>query len=428
MKKRILCIILTPLLLFFYTKLPCKSIEFGVYIISDRDSKYENQNAFLDRVIDDFEKSYNINVHYYSGIREEDYSEWLWQQILKGKTPDVFMILENDFSKLVSLGVAENLNTFINNDNLNIEKYYKSVYEKGKGKDANLYALPFEVEPKLMIVNKTLLKNNNINIPNQDWTWDEFYEISERITKDVDGDGVLDYFGNFNYSWEDAMYSNSYTIKKMEDMYSMFLTDEVISSVVFYKRLNKLNGGYKVTQDNFDSGNVAFMPLYFSEYKTYKTYPYKVKKYDKFEWDCITMPKGSQGDNSSTVKTILMGISNSSKNKMIAYEFLKYLTFDEDVQTALYTESFGSSALKTVVSSDYADQILEGLNSDIEPVINSELLNIVMEKSTAAPNFPQYSEIISYANGYIVNIDDNIQRELYIMQESINNILDNNID
>ena len=36
------------------------------------------------------------------------------------------------------------------------------------------------------------------------------------------------------------------------------------------KKLNEMNGGREVTQNDFDSGNVAFMPLAFSEYRTYK--------------------------------------------------------------------------------------------------------------------------------------------------------------
>ncbi len=65
-----------------------------------------------------------------------------------------------------------------------------------------------------------------------------------------------------------------------------FREQKVNEAVKFVKKLNEMNGGREVTQNDFDSGNVAFMPLAFSEYRTYKTYPYKIKKYTSFQWDC----------------------------------------------------------------------------------------------------------------------------------------------
>ena len=38
-----------------------------------------------------------VKVHYETGIRKEDYSEWLDRKILEGETPDVFMVLSDDF-------------------------------------------------------------------------------------------------------------------------------------------------------------------------------------------------------------------------------------------------------------------------------------------------------------------------------------------
>ena len=67
----------------------------------------------------------------------------------------------------------------------------------------------------------------------------------------------------------------------------------------------------------------------FAEYRTYKTYPYKIKRYANFQWDCITMPAGTKGDNLSQVETLLMGISSSTGEEELAWEFLKLLTYDE---------------------------------------------------------------------------------------------------
>ena len=54
--------------------------------------------------------------------------------------------------------------------------------------------------------------------------------------------------------------------------------------------LKQLNHNYNVTAKDFDMGRVAFRPFTFAEYRTYKPYPWRIKKYSTFEWDCLKMP------------------------------------------------------------------------------------------------------------------------------------------
>ena len=59
-----------------------------------------------------------------------------------------------------------------------------------------------------MFVNKTLLNKEGIDIPDKDYTFDDLYYICKKITKDLDGDGIIDQFGIFKYSWQEAAVSN----------------------------------------------------------------------------------------------------------------------------------------------------------------------------------------------------------------------------
>lgn len=49
-------------------------------------------------------------------------------------------------------------------------------------------------------------------MPGNHWTWDDFYKICQKVTKDTDGDGRLDQFGVYNYKWNDATLSNGGTL------------------------------------------------------------------------------------------------------------------------------------------------------------------------------------------------------------------------
>ena len=67
----------------------------------------ENYYTFIDAAIEKFEAEHpNVKVEYTSGIRVEDYTEWLSGQYLLGQEPDVMVILPEDlviFSDTASL-------------------------------------------------------------------------------------------------------------------------------------------------------------------------------------------------------------------------------------------------------------------------------------------------------------------------------------
>lgn len=399
-------------------------LEVGIFAGSNWDVANANSYVIIDKAIERFEAEHdNVKIHYYSGILKEDYSEWFSQKLLLGKTPDVFVILSNDVNQFASLGVMKNLEELINrDDSLNKEDYFSTTLLSGEYNGVQ-YALPYETVPTMMFVNKTLLQKEGIAVPESDWTWEDLYNISKKITKDIDGDGILDQFGTYNYDWLDAAHTNGTILFDEDNMEINLSDDKVIQAVKFTKQLNDLNQERKVTQEDFDSGNVAFMPLPFSEYRTYKTYPYKIKKYLSFQWDCITLPAGENGGNISEVNTLLMGISNKTANEGFAWEFLKLLTYDKEIQMDIFRYSQGASVLKEVTRSKEAEVILQEYMEESEKVIDNELLSRVIEQGTIAPQILKYKEAISLATSDIQGIVENnksIDSSLKILQRKIN--------
>ena len=402
-------------------------LEFGMFVGSNWDVANANSYQIIDKVIAEFEKEHpGVKVHYTGGIRKTDYAEWFAQKILKGETPDVAMILSDDFDKLVSLGVIQNLDELIKNDrSFDTNKFYESALNIGVYED-NQYALPYEVVPMLMFVNKSLLKQEGFLVPEDNWTWDDLYTICSKITKDTDGDGIIDQFGTYNYGWTELVYSNGGQLFNQEGS-QVYLTDQkVIDSIKFLKKLLELNKGVKVTQNDFDAGKVAFMPLSFAEYRTYKTYPYKMNKYTTFKWDCITMPAGENGSNLSEVNALLMSISSQSKHKALAWELLKMFTYNEAFQMDIFRYSQGASPLKKVTGSKKTEQILREDTDDGEKVIDTGVLNHVIENGVSTPKFPQYRQSMALAAGEVDKIlseEKDVENTLKITQRTIESLL-----
>ena len=403
------------------------TLEFGMFTGSNWDVAQANSFTIIDKAIAKFEHTHpGVTVHYYSGIRKDDYSEWFSRKLLAGEEPDIFMVLGTDFNQFASMGVMKNLETFIEEDtDFEPEKYFTSAFVSGQYESVQ-YALPYETVPTLMFVNKTLLTQEGIDMPEENWTWEDFYEICKKVTRDTDGDGVPDQFGSYNYDWMDALCSNGGGVFNKKGTEAALTDSRVVEAVKYVRSINDLYGGEKLTQEDINGGRVAFMPLTFAEYRTYKTYPYKIRKYANFQWDCVTMPAGEQGGNISQVDSLLMGISANTKEEKLAWEFLKLLTYDEESQMNIFYDSQGASVLKEVTESQQMEQVVQEDMEEGDTVINGKLLGRVIEGGHVEPQFKKYEQAMSLTDSEINKIleeDKDVDSNLKILQRTINGYL-----
>ena len=424
MKKRIwkwipaLCLILTVLLclaLCFGNQETV--ITIGVYSGSYWNTPNGNCYHILDEAIALFEQSHpGVRVEYVSGIPADDYSEWLAGQILMGTEPDLYFVLPEDFDLLVSSGALAQLDERIAADpGFDTAAYYEPCLRSGQF-EGRQYALPHESVPTIMFVNKTLLEENGIPMPDNGWTWEDFYSICQQVTN-VD----QRQYGAYSYTWLDAMYSNGASLFS-EDGRSCYLAEEkVLEAIQFARELEELNGGYSVTSRDFDVGRVAFCPLLYSEYRAYQPYPWRVKKYSAFQWDCVSMPAGPSGSNVSELHTMMLGISARTRHADLAWELCKLLSIDEEVQRKLYTQSHGISPLRAVAEDP---DLLQQIHHDIPEGsgFSPEMIHQIMSNAVVAPKFDAYSQAMIMVESAIQESANNQlgQSGMHLAESEIN--------
>ena len=102
------------------------------------------------------------------------------------------------------------------------------------------------------------------------------------------------------------------------------------TAIEYYQQLLALNGNVTTSLDDFDLGNVAFAKLPFSQFRTYRFYPYNLTKYSTFKWDCIDLPGGDS--SFGALETLQVGISARCQNKPAAYRFIRMLSADATIQ------------------------------------------------------------------------------------------------
>ena len=412
-----------------YKKLPGfykDVIRIGVF----SDSYWDVQNGYSYKILEDAiaqfeEQNPGVRVEYVSGIIKDDYSEWLSEQIMKGDAPDVFFVLGEYFNDFVEAGVLKELTPFIEGDqNFFPDRYYTSAYEYGNYEGIQ-YALPYECAPKLMFVNKSILEREGLAMPDDQWTWEDFYKICSEVTKDTDGNGTIDQFGTVGYTWEDAFDSNG-VILFDERGKECYLTDKKARNTIsFIGKMGELNKRYSVSSKEFAMGNVAFQPMLFSEYRAYKSYPLSIKKYSGFEWDCLTMPAGPEGRNISRLDTLTLAMSESTVHSRKAWELMKFLTGDEKIQSEIFSYSEGVPVLKEVVESGENQKVFSG-DSDTGNVLSLSMLSDAVEQAVVVPRFHDYDSAIAEVDRAVRNIlegSSNVNMETIIQNRNINNYL-----
>lgn len=378
-------------------------LRVGIFAGSNWDVPTGNSYVVVDEAIRSFEEDHDrVKVEYVSGIQKEDYSEWLAEEFIKGSEPDVFLILSDDFNLYASLGALMDLTPWMRKGEAMTEAYYPAALAYGMY-DGVQEALPVECNPTLMFVNKTLLEKEGIPVPANDWNWGDFLDICRRVTRDTDGDGVLNQFGCYDFSWQDAVMTNGGQLFRQDGRASYFADSRMEETMRFMLELRAIEKGREVTARDFDTGKVAFRPFTVAEYRTYKPYPWRIKKYTSFEWDCIKLPAGPSGRNTTVLGTLLVGISSRTSQKELAWEFLRKLCFDYGQQQFLLEESQGLSPRRDVMNSKEAEEVL-GRDMLGQGSMDIGTVSDVMEDSETAPRFPRYEGAMMLADNEIRKI------------------------
>ncbi len=400
-----------------------RTIRLGIFSTSNWNVPESSTYEVVDQVIERFEADHpHTQVEYTSGIIKEDYSAWLSDQIVQGTLPDVFMILDEDFNMLASLGALKNLDPFFKqNTGTKTQDYYESALTAGQYKGAQ-YALPYQCNLQLMFVNTTLLDQEGVELPDWDWTLDEFAAICKQITRDSDQDGLIDQCGYVNYTWKNALEAYGISMFAPDGLSVDINNDSVRQALRYMQTIQEYDQNYYpfTAKNGFDSGKVAFAPMSYAEYKTYSPYPWKVRKYSSFEWSMLPMPGTLQSRSSVNLESLMMGISATSAHPKEAWELLKLFTADSAIQQTVVSETGGISPLRSLLQSAVVEE-----NSQ-NPEESARLLDYAIENSTGKVRFKKYEEAMNLLDtgmNEILSSQEDIGLQLLNLERRINSYL-----
>lgn len=394
-------------------------LKMGIFAGSNWEVPMGDTYKLIDDIIDEFTKKHpNITVSYDSGIIKDDYSSWLNNKAVFGELPDVFFVLDNDFGTLASIGALKNLDYFLYNDHeFNPDHYFSDILTRSTY-NGKCYALPYQTNPQLMFVNTTLLEKEGIEKPNKDWTLNDLYRICSKVSKDTDNNGSIDQGGIINYTWQDVINAHGTDLFSEDGKQTRLTQPEIKEALTYMNKLEELNKGTLFTQQDFDDGKIAFAPLTYADYQAYSPYPWRIKKYSAFEWECLPMPKAIASNAYSNINVQSMAISAKSKYPIQSWELLKAFCYEKEAQMSIMNAAQGISPIKI-----YGEKIM---NQEDENILDFSTLEYAMNHIKKQAYFKKYDTALNMISNGIEEISqgsEDLDLSLVRLQNEINQYL-----
>jgi multiple sugar transport system substrate-binding protein len=298
-----------------------------------------------------------------------DYPAKLRALLAADTWPDIahqHLSVVQDFSQQ---GALTELKPYMNRDKISEKDFIPVLVEEFtyKGK---LMAIPKDSAAFGVHYNKDMFDKAGIKYPTESWTWDEFLNICQRVTKPDAGQFALTTLrvdpSSENYeailrSFGGSWYSKDLT-KSNVDAAGSIDALQFFADLEFKHRVTPSAYKFQFTGDAWRGGVVA---MTFGHHST--TYFHKTEKRE-FKFDVVPIPKG-KGGNFIAVGASGYALPSKAKYKDEGWELLKFLTSKEVQSKIAAGHRWGPSRPDSIDSLAWEDNLPEHFKDvHVEPL------------------------------------------------------------
>ncbi len=308
-------------------------------------------------VLKSFQEKYtNIGIKVIR-VDSLSYPDKLQAMFAMGEAPDVFYLHCENFFNYASRGLLYPLDEFTGDPSFDLEDFYPEIVNEFKF-GGNLYGIPKDWTSFVIYYNKNLFDEAGIGYPAPEWTWEDFLNAAKALTKDNNGDGIIDRFGFWVETWATWHYSwirqaggeifdqrgnwvfakDRYLDKNAQAL--QFVADLInVHRVAPDLGMRRQTGGYEV----FRSGRVA-MCMYG------RWAMMQFKNIGDFQWDYQVLPQHTA--KASTAVAVACVMHMGTEHPAEAWKLIEYLTSDEG-QIYDAESGYAIPSRRSVVESDH---------------------------------------------------------------------------
>ncbi len=285
------------------------------------------------KIEQDIAKKFEAN-HPGTKVQVETYADGFDQKLASGfgaqNPPDVMYMW--DFPTYHQS--LEPLDSYADGDkDLNKDDFYSGLFHYATI-DNNLYGIPAGFTTRVVYYNKKMFDDKKIPYPKDGWSWDDFQDISKKLT-----DKATKQYGfgiraeNDTYDLQGFVWSNggSYISDDGKTINGFMNSKETTGAIQMFGDMVK-NGsavlaggkGQQSGEDIFKGGKIAMWES--------GIWPLESFKKAGIDVGTVEMPTFSGKPVKGVVSESALSIAKDSKQKDLAWEFIKYYVSNEAIK------------------------------------------------------------------------------------------------
>lgn len=146
-----------------------------------------------------------------SGTDWNDFFSKLLTQIAAGNAPDIASVATEGLQLFAAKGLAEPLDDYVKRDASELKSYFADVHPalvEAMMYQGHLYELPTDFNAGNMFYSTSLLESAGVGQPAADWNKDDFYNIAKKVSAGGGNTVGYDWVVRLWGSWTSWMYAN----------------------------------------------------------------------------------------------------------------------------------------------------------------------------------------------------------------------------
>ncbi|OQY26667.1 MAG: hypothetical protein B6244_12945 [Candidatus Cloacimonetes bacterium 4572_55] len=290
----------------------------------------------LDKLVEEFNRD-NPDIHITAvGMgRYQALNQKLMAALAAGQPPTLAQAYEAWTVEFHKSGALTSMTDFIEGPNGYDEESLKDilpVFIEGNTWGDRMWSFPFNKSVRALYYNKDLFLQSGLDPEKPPGTWDEYYDFSEKIAKDTDGDGRIDIHGTASqisaWMFENLLLQNLGSLMNEARTEVTYQSPEGVEALEFQTKLlgkeskvGHITSGFEY-QNEFLAGKVGII-----EGSTVTT-AFIEGRYD-FGLGIAPIPSHKQKACIVSGTNIVIFSKSSQKQQEAAWRFIKWFTSTE---------------------------------------------------------------------------------------------------
>lgn len=296
--------------------------------------------------------------------------------------PNIDIVINSIYSyaELKQTEILHDITDLIKKFDIDLSRFDPTTIEfQQKLGNGAIYGLPMATTTAVLFYNRDLFDRFAEPYPKDGMTWDETYEIAQRMTRTEDGRQYYGFATRYPFMYNTNQLGLSYYDPEKDEI--LINTDGFRKFIDNFARFYHIPGNEDAVHTNFwEEENVAMIA-------------WQIGNWDHVNWDVVSLPyfADAYGVGPQSYSTY-WNIASTSKDRDLAMEILAYVTSDEyQIQAA--KSGSGPGVISPDVIAAFGAEA-DGTNNT-RNLQGKNLSAFFPEKRAATSNVTQYDNIIA---------------------------------